>query len=146
MLSEAISAQMKLVDFALNYRRFTSAQITAAANPLVGRLFPWLSGRDCDLQDSSFGINAGSNNESAQGELAGSNLQQIGIGVFTKGGGQKAEANEHQECPRCDDPVGCLRRHDSQSFRRTRKPQLPWVTGSRLHAEHRRLLAETPDD
>ena len=86
---------MKLVDSALDYGRFASAQITAASNPLVGRLFPRLSGRDRDLQGSSFGINTRSNHESAQGKLAGSNLQQIGIGMFAKCGGQKAEANEH---------------------------------------------------
>jgi len=86
---------MKLVDSALDYRRFASAQITAAPNPLVGRLLARLSGSDRNLQGSSFRINTGSNHKSAQRELAGSNLKQIGIRVFAKGAGKKAEANEH---------------------------------------------------
>jgi hypothetical protein len=58
---------MKLVDFALDYRSFGSAQVTTAPNPLAGRsrFFPRLPRRDRDLHRPGFGVDACGNDESA---------------------------------------------------------------------------------
>jgi hypothetical protein len=77
MLSQATAAEMKLVDPALHRWGFSSAQVTTTADPLVGGcgLLPRLPRSDRDLHRSRFRIDARSNDESAQRELAGSNLQ-----------------------------------------------------------------------
>jgi hypothetical protein len=69
---------------ALNYWRLGPAEVTTAPNPLTGRrrFFSWLPRRDGDLHGSGLGVDACSNDESAQRELAGSNLQHVGLGAF----------------------------------------------------------------
>jgi hypothetical protein len=68
VLSQASSTKMKLVNFALNYRGFGSAQVTAAANPLVGgrRLLPGRPRGDLHLHHSRFDVEAGGDDESTQ--------------------------------------------------------------------------------
>jgi hypothetical protein len=106
---------MKLVDLALNHWSLGTAQVTTAANTLIrgSRLLPQISRWGTGLRNSSLCINSRGHDQSAQRELAGSNLQQIRIGMFAQGDSQEAESNEHQDRTRRHDPVGCLRRHDS---------------------------------
>jgi hypothetical protein len=122
VLGQAASAEMELVNFALNHRSFGSAQITASTNPLVGgRFLPRLPRGDLHLHHTCFCVRARCDDESAQREQASSNLQQIGIGTLAQCSGQKAESNGHKDRAGYDDPVGCLLRHEFRSFARTRE-------------------------
>src|SRR5580658_9801928 len=92
VLSQTVSTEMKLVDFALHRWSLGAAQVAAAPNPLIRsrRFFSWLPRRDRELDRSRLGINARSNNESAQRELTRSELQHVRFRMIAQEGGKKA--------------------------------------------------------
>jgi hypothetical protein len=92
VLSQTVSTEMKLVDFALHRWSFGAAQIAATPNPLIRirRFFSRFPGCDRELDRSRLGINAHSNDESAQRKLTRSELQHVRFRMIAQESGKKA--------------------------------------------------------
>jgi hypothetical protein len=89
---DTVSANMHLMNTALNYRIFGSTQITSAANPF--RLGLW-RGRRSRLQSACFQIDSAGGGQGSNGKDAQAAAEHCHIGMFAKCSRQEAEANQH---------------------------------------------------
>jgi len=88
---------MELVDFALDYRNFSTAKVTSAAHARVGRsgFLLDLPGSQHGLRQPRLGIHAGCHHQCTQRELTGAEVSHVGIRMLAQRGGQNEEADEH---------------------------------------------------
>ena len=90
MFSEAGSAELQLVNFALNDGNIAAAEFTSAARTAVRHLR--LVGLALRLQDAGFQVDSGGTHQAADGEQGGAQGEKVGIGRIGHGGRQTTQS------------------------------------------------------
>ena len=112
MITQAISAEVDLVNAAVNYWKFGAAQVATAANTFRLRFG---SGLRCGtgLQSTGLQVRSDSRDEGAECKQADAGLENAHVGMLTECGGQKAKPHQHQETSSNYCPAAWLAHRDA---------------------------------
>jgi hypothetical protein len=137
MLAEAVSAEVDLVHFAIDHRRFRPAQVASPPRPLR-RGFRRACG-STGLRRNRLKIGAASGRQRAQGKQQNAPAQNRRIRVAAECRRQEAQSEHHQPASENKRYVADLLAHPTTFFPRdsSAKP---------FYADHSGFAAQTPDD